>query len=455
MRLRVAMLLGAALWMVQGAAAGGRDIPDIPDDATAHLRYQRALQMPPGAAGEVCAVLDARVFAHMASRSGDDLRVYQEASSGARDASSRASEIPFTLMESEVKPGEAQPAAVKNVAVKGDTIDFDLEMPPRPYTAVVLQLAASDFVAVATVTGSQGPGGPPTPMGSFTLFDLTREHLARSTELALQESRFAVLHVALRLYGATPAAAMVQGATVPPSREAQTLYTVVAVSNKRWIKAGNSLAEFTVPPHVPVEQVRIVLDPGTPASFLRAVWVVGRGETYPPENVDGEIWSVTRAAGSDGAPAFHADKLAVDAVLGSNLRGAAKVTVAIKNNLQAPLPIKAVLLEMRQRSFCFQAEPGARYTLRYGDSALHAPVYIRAALGTPASLGAGGEAHRAAWTVQAVLGPEQLNLAFQERAGLLRFSEAHPEAYGIGLLLVVMLLGTLVLHRAQRERKKG
>jgi hypothetical protein len=440
------MLLGAALWLVQGAA-GGR--PEAPDDATAHLRYERVLQMPPGAVGQACAVLDAQVFAHMANRSGDDLRVYREASSGVREPSSGAVETPFTLMESEVEPGEAQPAAVRDVVVKGDTIDFDLEMPQRPYTAVELQLAASDFVAVATVTGSEGHGGPATPLGSYTLFDLTRQHLARSTELALQESRFRLLHVALRLYGATPTAAMVQGATVPPSREAQTLYTVLAVSNNLGMKAGNSIAEFKLPPHVPVERVRIVLDPRTQASFLRAVWVVGKGDAYPAENVDGEIWSVTRASGSDGAPAFHADKLTVDSVLGSNLRGPAKVTVAIKNNLQAPLPIEAVLLEMRQRSLCFHTAPGARYTLRYGDGALPAPVY------TQAALGAGGEAQRAATTVQAVLGPEQINPAFAERAKFLRFSEAHPEAYGIGLLLLVMLAGTVVLHRAQRERKKG
>jgi hypothetical protein len=412
---KAALLLGAALWLVQSSSGGLENGPT-------HLRYERELRLPAGSTGDqACAVLDADVFAHMAGRTVDDLRVYREGSGSAREGSGTAVETPFTLMESEAEPTEPQAAIVQDAAAHGDTLDFS---------------------AVATVTGSDGQGSPAQPLGEFTLFDLTREHLARSTELTLQESRLPLLHVSLRLHGVTPTTAMIRGALVPPSREAQTLYTVVSETSDFRLEGTATVAHFTLPEHVPVERVRLILPPGFHGEFLRTLWLAADSKTSPSENVSGEIWAVNRPAGSSGSPALHAARLSLEAVLAANLRSPARVTVALKNNGQPPLPLRAMVLEMRQRTLCFPVIDGQRYTLRYGDAGLRAPVYTQTALSATST------------TISATLGPELSNPAYVARPLLWHLNQRRPELYWLGLLAAITLAGTLALHRARHEREK-
>jgi hypothetical protein len=434
--LPLAVLLGAALLAFQtaGLRAPGNE------DPVSHLRYERAVQLSPGAVGETCAVLDAQAFAHMASRSGNDFRIF-------RDDARSSVEVPFALTESGAEPGDAQPAAVENVAVQGgNTLDFDLAMPRRAYTAVELQLAANNFTAEATVSGLDRAAGPSTPLGVFMLFDLAHEHLARSTELPLQESRFPILHVRLRLWGVVPAATMIAGATVPPSREAQTLHTVVASTTdvKATDEGTRSIAELEIPAHVPVEGVRVTLDPAWQGSFLRGVTVQGEAEDGAREDVQGQIWRVMRAAGPDGAHPLHASRLAIEAVLAVNLRSKAKITISIENGTNPPLPVRSVQLEMRQRMFCFNAAANAHYTLRYGDAGMPPPVYTHAYL-----VDAAVQAQRS------MLGPETINPGFRQRPRTRQAGKARSQTFWIGMLLVITFGGTLALHRVRHERKKA
>ncbi len=434
--MKAALLLGAALCLVQSSSGGLENGPT-------HLRYERELRMPADSTGDqACAVLDADVFAHMAGRTVDDLRVYREGSGSAREGFGTAVETPFTLMESEAEPTEPQPAIVQDPAVHGDTLEFNLRMPRQPYSAIELQLAAADFSAVATVTGFDGQGSAAQPLGEFTLFDLTREHLARSTELPLQESRLPLLHVSLRLHGVTPTTAMIRGAVVPPSREAQTLYTMVSETSDFRLEGTATVAHFTLPEHVPVERVRLILPPGFHGEFLRTLWLAADSKTSPSENVSGEVWAVNRPGGSNGSPALHAARLSLDSVLAANLRSPARVTVALKNNGQPPLPLRAMVLEMRQRTLCFPVIDGQRYTLRYGDAGLRAPVYTQTALSATST------------TISATLGPELNNPAYVARPLLWHLNQRRPELYWLGLLAAITLAGTFALHRARHEREK-
>jgi hypothetical protein len=481
-------------------------VPTAVPDPTAHLRYQRSVQLPmlPPGGSRVCAVLDAAAFAHAASGSGDDLRLYRGA----------AGETPFTLLESEAAPEDAATAAVQNVAVQGRTLSFDLAMPHRAYTMVRLHLDARDFLAQAAVSGAAVPGVPRTRLGSYTLFDLSGEHLARSTDLPLQESRLPRLHVALRLWRPDgtpvehPSTAIVQGADVPPSREAQTLYTTVAATTEIAAAGqdphGYSLATLRIPAHLPVERVRFVVDPAFAGSFVRQVSIgatpvsapaaapatVPQEATGAAESVQGTIARVERPAPSAGAPAVHYAALAVDDTLGSNLRGPALVRVAVQKLDGRPLPLRAVELQMRQRSFCFQAVAGAPYTLRYGDAGLPAPVYASEGKASEGkadegqanagngvdSLGkdmdsdeedaragdAGGleddgppSAGPAAASkpLLAVLGPEQENPAFVAEPRRAAPRQTHPEMFWVGMLGLVTLLGAIAGHRVRYERE--
>jgi hypothetical protein len=188
----------------------------------AYFLYQRSIV--PAAPGLNCAVLDADIFAHSGA-SLKDLRLFPQ--------TAEAREIPYAITLSEPIQPDAESARVLNLGLRNGVLSFDLAMPNRPYTDVVLSLAGQDYIATATVTGLGHPGdGNGTRLGDFTLFDLTSQHLSRSSTLPLQESSFPYLHIDLAptaapgTRGFDLAPGMVLGASVPPSREAQTVFYV-------------------------------------------------------------------------------------------------------------------------------------------------------------------------------------------------------------------------------------
>jgi hypothetical protein len=108
-----------------------------------HLRYVRALTVPHDASGVACTILDASVYAHAASSSADDLRVFRVL------GHTKPQEIPFVVSYSEAQPTDAQTATVRNRALHNGALSFDLDMPARAYTQVDLQLSAQNFIATA------------------------------------------------------------------------------------------------------------------------------------------------------------------------------------------------------------------------------------------------------------------------------------------------------------------
>jgi len=321
-------------------------------------------------------------------------------------------------------------------------------MPPRPYTQVDFQLAAHNFLATAEVSTPANK-----PLGTFTLFDLTQRHLARSTSLPLQESTLPQLHITLHLRALdnTPFPyldpAILQGATVPASREAQTLYTVVASADTLTQQASSSVAQFNLPAHVPVERVQFVLDPSYKADFFRDVTVTAVPNTpdllpdEPEERITDHIWRVTRPP--NAAPAIHAAALSFPAVLASNLHDRATVRVTIADGAQPPLPIRAVQLAMRQRTLCFDAASNATYTLRYGDNDLRSVVYD-----------SGDLTKLPTRPLIAKLEPEILNAGYMQRP-INTYSPRNPNLFWIALLATVAVTGSLFSrHAARQERRR-
>jgi hypothetical protein len=133
-------------------------------------------------------------------------------------------------------------------------------------------------------------------------------------------------------------------------------------------------------------------------------------------------------------------QLSVPAVLGANMQDSAKLEVAVENGDDLPLPIIAILLEMRQRKLCFNpaANSGSGFELFYGDSALAAPQYDFARLFSPS-----------ASLMQAQLGPEQKNDAHRERPDVRSMSERHPGLLWIVLLIVICILAVVALRSSK------
>ena len=411
-----------------------------------HLRYVRTLTVPPNASGVACTILDASVYAHTASSSADDLRVFRVL------PHSQPQEVPFVVSYSEAQPTDAQTATVRNIIAHNNTLSFDLDMPPRPYSEVDLNLAAHNFLATAEVSGSNN--SPAKLLGTFTLFDLTQRHLARSTSLALQESTVPHLHILLHLrtLDGSPFPhldpSIIQGATVPASREAQTLYTVVASANTITHPGTSSLAQFDVTAHIPVERIQFVLNPAYKSDFLRNVSVIADADTHQPDQpqeiIDGQIWRVTRPADAiAGAPAIGAAELSFPAVIASNLHDPATIRVTIADVAQPALPLSAVQLQMRQRTLCFDAIPNATYTLRYGDNDLRASVYD---LGDLATL--------PAKPLIATLGPEEFNTGYIQRHVASTYDQRNPNLFWIALLAAIAVLGSFVSRHAMRQGRR-
>jgi hypothetical protein len=438
------LLLALLLW--QAAPA--------PETSTADqhfLRYRRAMSLPSGP-GQTCAVLDPQIFPH-AGPSLKDLRLYQSGQSGIDTR-----EIPYAITLSEPQQPDSDTAQIRNLGLRGHNIVFDVEMPNRPYTDVTLNLDGRDFIATATVSGTRSPNySNQTSLGEFILFDLTTQHLSRSTTLHLQETTLPYLHIELAVSAApgarafTPSTQMVLGVTVPPSREAQSLYTTAAQATTITQRGHQSIATFNLPERIPIERLSVDIPATYKANFSRDVRIFDHplktpdtqisqdiSDILPPasENLAGTVFRVHL---TESGREIHQQQLTVPATLGSNMQSAATAEVAIDNGNDPPLPITAIRLEMRQRKLCFDAPAAAQpLTLFYGDPSLTAPQYDYARLFSPSS-----EIHTAQ------LSPERLNPIYRDRPDQRPLTERRPHLLWIVLLAVICILATVAIRSSK------
>jgi hypothetical protein len=419
------VLLLALLWQ---AMPGSAPVTANPQ----YLRYQRAVSVA-GSSGQSCVVVDPQIFPH-AAPSLKDLRLYQD-----------GREVPYAITLSEPQQPDSDTARVRNLGLRGRNVVFDLEMPNRPYTEITLDLAGQDFLATATVSGTRDPNySNQTRLGEFTLFDLTSQHLSRNTTIHLQETNLPYLHIELAVSPATGNRSfttkpeMVLGVTVPPSREAQSLYTTAATTTNITRRGRQSVATFSLPERIPVERISFDLAPTYKANFSRDVRITDRPEgssSFGSESLAGTIYRVhLTQAGRE----IRQEQLSVPATLGSNMQSTATVEVEVDNGDDAPLPINAVRLEMRRRKICFDLSARQPLTLYYGDSALFAPQYDYARLFSPS------EAMQAAQ-----LGPEQLNPIYRDRPDTRPLTDRHPHLLWIVLLVVICILAIVAIRSSK------
>lgn len=427
--------------------------------------YQRGVLRAGRNSGQTCAVLDANVLAHTGTRAGNDLRLYEttgtyETNGAAKTSGAGPRETPYALTESSAEPGENETVAIRNEQVHGADVDFDLHMPDRAYSEIDLLTGWKDFLAVAEVSGAARPGTRGASLGALTLFDFSGEGLPGSTQLHLAEASFPWLHLHLHFMDArggplkrplhTP---VFSEAQIPPSRQAQVLYTPVAETQTLSNDGYWTEATLDVPEHVPLERVSVELAPSFQGDFLREVSVgarpAGSGAAQGTvlgmaESVHGSIGRLHRERPGPGMPPIHFDQLQVPVILGSNLRSPARVMVGVHNvaggRILPVLPIGRVVLEMRRRSVCFEAQPGSEYTLRYGDAALPAPAF-----GYAKEFQARGDAKVAR------LGSEERNPAFQKREVEAGWRARSPELLWVGAIAAVALAGVFITERLRRN----
>lgn len=420
---------GAILLILLAAAT-----PDVK-----YFRYERTLVVPAQpsaatAARQACAALDAGIYAN-AAPGLTDVRLYRT------DAPAGMTETPFVIREQ--TPPEPQPREIAplNLGRKGVHTTFEAAMPEGRYSDVELDISAKDFIATVAVTGAQDESGREgTELGLFTIFDLTAQKLGRSTVLHLPESDLRYLYFSID--GAVKPGD-VHGVSVERVA-AKTQYVTVAATNQVVQKGKETVATFSVAPHVPVERVEFAVGP-QPANFSRAVTVRAkavpvaplRTDEEPPDPVEMQA-NVLRIHTVRDAHRIDEEELAVDAPQGDFGSAGSEWTVVIDNGDDTPLPIDSVRLEMAERKLCFDAVSGAEYTLMYGDTALEAPRYDYATLFAPETNAA-----------MATFGKEQLNPRYAKRPDTRPFTERYPWLLWVALLVVVSVLGLVALKTAK------
>jgi hypothetical protein len=339
-----------------------------------YFRYERPIQRPAQSSGQGCLVLDPELFAHAAPQLAD-LRLYRD-----------AAETPYELSFTAPVKADAKPIPPQNLVTRNGQIFFDATMPDHRYGDIQLGVTGQNFIATVTVTGSRQPArSPETKLGSYTIFDLTRQKLGTSTVLHLPESDYRYLH--FRISGPLTARS-ITGVWVMRLHSSQSRYQPVQESSHVIEEEYSTKLVFVVPAHVPVD--RIVFKPRAwPAQFSRditisvdpitAVW-----STYTPQPALSlkSYGNLLRVHSYQGGHRIDEDRLVFDAPT-ADTSNPTRWIVSIKNGDEDSLSLDYVRLEMLERKLCFDAQPNASYKLYYGDPALAAPRYDYAKQFTP------------------------------------------------------------------------
>jgi hypothetical protein len=402
-----------------------------------YFHYTRSLAGLPSQGGQSCLVLNPGIFTHAAPGLAD-LRLYRDT------ADQPNPEQPYVIRTAAPEEGAQKSISLLNLGARDGRTAFDAEMPDGKYSDLQLAVTGHDFIATIAVSGSRTQGGSETKLGSYTIFDLTRQKLGRSTVLHLPESDFPYLH--FDVTGPLHPESFT-GLSVDRLPTSDPQFVGVAETSLAMQKRRNSVFEFTVPANVPVD--RIVFVPAAePASFSRnvtisAAQILPKTEpdstpaTAPPPAVT--YGNLLRVHSLQDGHRINEEHLAIDAPR-TDFSTPAKWTITIENGDDAPLKFESVRLQMLQRKLCFEAAPSAHYDLYYGDPALSSPRYDYATLFAPQPN-----------ATQINANPDQPNPAWQPRPDDRPFTEKHPWLLWAALIGVIALLGLVALRTAKRS----
>ena len=150
-------------------------------------------------------------------------------------------------------------AKILNLGSVGGRTEFDLDMSEvGEYDRIRLQLDAKDFVATASLAGSNQLGAKSaTHLPPATLYDFSREDLGSNAVLKLPPSSLRYLHVKL---SAGIAPAQIKSASVYNLQETKAVWMSVGSCSASSQIARTTVVTCSVPLHIPVDRVRFQVD---------------------------------------------------------------------------------------------------------------------------------------------------------------------------------------------------
>lgn len=396
-----------------------------------YFHYERPLQNVPAQPTQACTIIDPAIFEH-SSVGLSDLRLYRD-----------GNETPYLLHTSApASTATEQSIAPINLGTRNGKVAFDAAMPSGPYDDLQLKITGRDFVATVTVSGSQQQGEPATKIGTYTIFDLTRQRLGRSTILHLPASDFRYLHFTI---GGPLHPENIAGLTMQRASASHPAYVTVAETSQTARKGRSTIIEFTVPAHVPVERVSFTA-PAQPVNFSRDATISAveipaksRDESSPPPQSYTSTGNLLRVHIVQDDHRIDQESLQIDTFRAA-FDQPSHWTISIDNGDNTPLVPTSVRLEMYERNLCFQSSPG-NYAIYYGDPALSSPRYDIGQFLVIKPTNA----------ARLTTGPEQPNPQFQPRPDDRPFTERHPALLWIALALVILLLGAIAFRSARSQ----
>jgi hypothetical protein len=294
----------------------------------------------------------------------------------------------------------------------------------QEYDRVRLDLSARNFVALARVDGAnEEPSREWVALGSHSLFDFTRERLGSSALVRLPPTRFRYLRVTIQ---GQISPEHVQAAHVAGSMQQAAQWLPLTAEPERREEKSRTIVRWSAVDHVPLEGVRIDVDPGQ-QNFHRRVEVMAANRVI----ASGTIRRVHRphAEGTVDleelevpVPTAHSDRF----------------EAVIHNGDDPPLPIARVTPMVLERRLYFDPRGTQELELYFGDAGAGAPDYEFARLFVEDR---GAQAAR--------LGPVTLNPEFTPRPDTRPWTERHPALVWAALALAVLALGVLALRALQ------
>jgi hypothetical protein len=372
-------------------------------------------KVTPGAAGrQNYIVIDEEIWNHT-RKDLADIRLYDL----------HGTQIPYVLNEQ--RGGifsEEQPANVLNLgAIKGHT-EFDVAAGEiAEYDRIRLQLDAKDFVSTASVEGTNALGqARGIRLGSFTLYDFSRENLGSNSVLALPRTSFRYLHLRLSS-GVLPK--QVKGATIYDLQEKQSAWTDVGACQPSEQKEHSTIFRCDVSAKVPLERILFQVTPGQ-VNFRRSVSVT---DEHGGQVASGEI---SRIRMNRAGTTVTSEDQSVKVIPGQDSE---RLTVTVDNGDDPSLTFDSVQPQSIERRLYFEPRNETALTLYYGDEKLTAPVYDYAKFFKADPV-----------AVKAALGSGTHNQVYAGRPDDRPWSERHRSLLWLAMIVAVGVLAALAVR---------
>lgn len=331
-------------------------------------------------------------------------------------------EVPYAMVTECAKYNSGETVArILNKGQSSGATEFVIESPAEEFDTVKVELKTKDFTAQAKVVGADElPAKQWSELGTFTLFDFTKEELGRNWTIKLK-SRVRFKYLQIRISEPVKPEDVLQ-ASISDRQDEKAKYT--AWSAQPEIKQERNKTVITWPgsEKVPLEHVEFTIDPSE-VNFSRPVTLA----CDDGSRTHGELTRV-RMTRKQHKVEYESHELF------PGMLKCKSYTAEIVNGDDPPLKITSVTPQTIERRVYWKVDAAATPKLYYGDKKAASPQYDFAKFFDEPDD-----------AVRAALGPESQNAEYSERPDDRPWSERNSGVMWVALVVAVAGLGAWAL----------